>query len=102
MILPWMLMPFKEALIVGVRRGQRLSCPVSTLQRLLRDARPSSGAFPVYRYANRITGEVVESARVERLVDRWMSDLDLATQLNLAMRRELDAAVEAEGGGDGH
>ena len=96
-----LLVPFKESLIIGVRGGQRLRCPVSTLQRLRSDARPSSGAFPVYRYANRVTGEVVESARVDFLVERWMGDLDLSTQINLKMRRNLDAAVEEEGGGDG-
>lgn len=98
-----MFLPFREALLAGLRRGQRLRCPLSSLQRVRADAQPSSGGWPLYRYCNRMSGETVESARVEALVERWMTDLELATQMGLEMRRRLDAAIEreAEGGGDG-
>jgi hypothetical protein len=101
-----LLIPFKEALIVGVHGGQRLRCPVSTLQRAHSErAAVGSGASPRYQYANRVTGEVVESARVDQLVERWMGDLDLSTQLDAQLRRNLEAAVRPKGeraeGGEG-
>jgi hypothetical protein len=89
------LVPFREALIVGVRGGQLLRSPLSTLQRVRSGEFATSGAFPRYRYANRVTGEVLETACLDLLVDRWMRDLDFATQMDVSCRRALEEAVQA-------
>jgi hypothetical protein len=97
MALPATLVPFQLALIAGLRRGQRLRCPVSSVQRLQPGELVSSGAWPLYRYSNRFSGQVLDSARLDELVERWIADLDLAAQLGLVLRR----GAEEDGGSDG-
>jgi len=100
----WLLVPFKEALVVGVQGGQVLRCKLSTVQRVRVDALATSGGS-LYAYANRITGEVVQSSRVDHLVERWMGDLDAITQMDQQMRRIVEAVVEERGDrevDDGH
>lgn len=80
------LVPFRDALVAGVRRGQQLRHAFSTVQRVRREC-VGVDAHPVFRYVSRTSGEVVESSRVVQLVERWMVDLDMLTQLDVAVRR---------------
>jgi hypothetical protein len=98
------LRAFREALVVGVRAGQRLNCPLGTLYAIRTgDVVCTGGAWRTYRYESRLTGEVEESARLERLVERWMGDLDRSAQLTVELCEQMLAkrARQREGGNDG-
>ena len=84
------LMPFRQALLAGMRRGQRLNCALATLEPIRQvDVVTSGGAWRCYRYANRLTGDVQESSALEALVDRWMDDLERSTRLSTELNRKL-------------
>jgi hypothetical protein len=86
-----MLLPFRDALMAGVQRGQRLSCSFATLERIrAADVVVSGGTGErCYRYSNIVTGQCVESPMLDRLVEQWIEDLDKSARFSTALRAEL-------------
>lgn len=87
---------FRDALMAGVRGGQELCCALATVQRVLPSEVATSGAFPCYRYVNRLSGEETVSPHLGRLVEQWMRALDCATQLDVELRRDRQLPEHAE------